>query len=274
MLDRKLIRKDVERVREGIRKKGVDFDLDHFLALDERMRELIKESETLKHERNVVSQEISRLKKEDKDAAELLESMRQTSGRIKDIEKELKDLSGELDGLSLVIPNIPHDSVPYGTCPDHNVEIRKWGELKDPAIQPRPHWEIGEELGILDLASASNLSGSGFIVLRNDGALMARALINLMLDVHRRQGYEEISVPYMVTRDCMIGTGQLPKLEDDMYICERDDLYLIPTAEVPITNIHRGAILEGDALPLKYTAFSPCFRREAGSYGQETRGLI
>ncbi len=274
MLDRKVIRKDPERVREGIRKKGVEFDLDGFLELDERLRSLITESERLKHERNVVSNEISRLKKEKKDATEILTAMKQTSVSIKEIDAEIKTISAQLDELALVIPNIPHDSVPYGTCPDHNVEVRRWGEIDEQPCSPMPHWEIGEKLGVLDLAAGSTLGGSGFIVLRGDGALLSRALINLMLDIHRRQGYEELSVPYLVTRDCMIGTGQLPKLEEDMYHCERDGLFLIPTAEVPVTNIHRGEILDGDRLTVRYTAFSPCFRREAGSYGQETKGLI
>lgn len=274
MLSRKFIRKDPESIREGIKKKGVDFDLENFLALDEKMRDLIRESEKFKHERNLVSQEISKKKKEKKDASDILAQMKETAKRIKEIDNELKQVSEELDRLSLEIPNIPHESVPYGTCPEHNVEVRRWGEFADLSFKAVPHWEIGERLGVLDLTAGSALSGRGFVVLRNNGALMARALINLMLDMHRRQGYEELSVPYMVTRDCMVGTGQLPKLEEDMYLCEKDDLFMIPTAEVPVTNIHRDTILDGDALPIKYTAFSPCFRREAGSYGQETKGLI
>jgi len=274
MLDRKTIRKDPERVREGIRKKGVDFALDEFIADDEKLRGLIKESEKLKHERNVVCEEVSRLKKQNKDASEIIGRMKKTADRIKEIDREQKKISDELDEAQLSIPNIPHETVPYGTCPDHNVVTRTWGEIEGPPETPLPHWEIGEKLGVLDLAAGARLSGRGFVVLRGDGALMSRALINLMLDVHRRQGYEELSVPYMVSRDCMVGTGQLPKLEEDMYLCEKDDLFLIPTAEVPVTNIHRECILDGGALPIKYTAFSPCFRREAGSYGQETRGLI
>ncbi len=274
MLDRKLIRKDPERVREGIRVRGVDFDLDSFLALDRRMRELIQETEKLKHERNIVSQQISSLKKEKKDASEALGRMKKTSQRIKEVDSELKRITQELDERTLSIPNIPHESVPYGTCPDHNVEVRRWGEIEEPPQKPLPHWEIGEKLGVLDFAGGAKLGGRGFVVLRGDGALFARALVNFMLDIHRRQGYVELSVPYMVTRDCMIGTGQLPNLEEDMYNCEKDDLFLIPTAEVPVTNIHREEILDGEGFPYKYTAFSPCFRREAGSYGQDTRGLI
>jgi len=274
MLDRKLIRKDPDRVREGLRKKGSSFDLDAFLALDGRQRVLIQESESLKHERNEVSQEISRLKKEHGDASALLERMKNNSDRIKEIDAELKETGEKLDELSLFIPNLPHDSVPYGTCPDHNVVVRRWGQIPERSFEPLPHWDIGEKLGVLDLASGSGLSGRGFVVLRGDGALLSRALINLMLDMHRKQGYEEISIPYVVTRDCMIGTAQLPKLAEDMYLCEKDDLFLIPTAEVPLTNIHRDKILDGGALPLKLTASSPCFRREAGSYGQDTKGLV
>jgi seryl-tRNA synthetase len=274
MLDRKIIRKEPDRVREGIKRKGADFDLDSFLSLDERVRTLIQEAERLKHERNVASQEISRIKKEKGDAGGILEQMKETAERIKAVDAEIKALSEKLDALSLGIPNLPHESVPYGTCPDHNVEVKRWGEIADPPFEALPHWEIGERLGVLDLTAGSALGGRGFVVLKDAGALLSRALINFMLDVHARQGYREISVPYMVTRDCMIGTGQLPKLEEDMYLCEKDDLFLVPTAEVPVTNIHRDSILDGVMLPIKYTAFSPCFRREAGSYGQDTRGLI
>ena len=274
MLDRKLIRKDPERVREGLRKKGAVFDLDGFLALDERLRALIQETENLKRERNEVSQEISRLKKEHGDASSLLQRMKQNSDRIKEVDAEIKGVSDRLDELALLVPNLPHDSVPVGTCPEHNVVRRQWGTIPEPAVAPRPHWEIGEKLGILDLAAGSNLSGRGFVVLRGDGALLSRALVTFMLDVHRAQGYEEVSVPYMVNRACMIGTGQLPKLAEDMYCSERDDLFLIPTAEVPLTNLYRESILDGARLPVKLTAASPCFRREAGSYGQDTRGLV
>ncbi len=274
MLDRKLIRKDPDRVREGLRKKGASFDLDAFLALDERQRSLIQESESLKHERNEVSQEISRLKKAQKDASAILERMKITSERIKEIDAELQEIADKLDGLSLFMPNLPHESVPYGTCPEHNVVVRRWGEIPEFSFEPLPHWDIGEKLGVLDLASGSTLSGRGFVVLRGEGALLSRALVNLMLDMHGKQGYEEVTVPYLVTRDCMTGTAQLPKLAEDMYLCEKDDLFLIPTAEVPLTNICRGRILDGGTLPMKFTASSACFRREAGSYGQDTKGLV
>ncbi|MDD4858566.1 MAG: serine--tRNA ligase, partial [Candidatus Krumholzibacteria bacterium] len=274
MLDRKLIRKDPDRVREGLRKKGVAFDLDGFLALDERQRSLIQETENLKHERNEVSQEISLLKKQGRDSSTILERMKKTSDRIKEIDAELKEISARLDELALFIPNLPHDSVPYGTCPEQNVVRRQWGVVPEPSCEPLPHWDIGEKLGILDVAAGSALSGRGFVVLRGDGALLSRALVNLMLDVHRSQGYTEMCVPYMVSRDCMIGTGQLPKLAEDMYLSEKDDLFLIPTAEVPLTNLFRGCMLGGERFPVKVTAATPCFRREAGSYGQDTKGLV
>ncbi len=274
MLDRKLIRKDPGAVREGIERKGVDFDLDAFLEMDERLRSLIVEVERLKHERNDASQKISESKKAGKDCVELISQMKNTAGRIKEIDGEIKQLKEDIDSLALGIPNLPHETVPYGTCPEHNVEKRRWGEIGELPFRPLPHWEIGEKLGILDMAAGSRLSGRGFVVLRGDGAMLSRALVSFMLDLHIKQGYEELNVPYMVTRECMVGTGQLPKLEEDMYLCEKDDLFMIPTAEVPVTNMHRESILEGNDLPIKYTAYTPCFRREAGSYGQETKGLI
>ena len=274
MLDRKLIRKDSAGVREGIKRKGGDFDLDSFLEMDQRLRSLIREVEQLKHDRNDASLKISERKKRKEDCEGFIAEMKNTSNRIKEIDGEIKELGDRIDSLALGIPNLPHETVPFGTCPDHNVETRRWGEIEEFPFRPLPHWEIGEKIGILDMAAGSRLSGRGFVVLRGDGALLARALTAFMLDLHIKQGYEELSVPYMVTRDCMVGTGQLPKLEEDMYLCEKDDLFMIPTAEVPVTNIHRESILECDALPIKYTASTPCFRREAGSYGQETKGLI
>ncbi len=274
MLDRKLIRKDPERVREGLRRKGVAFDLDAFLALDERQRALIQETETLKHERNDVSQEISRLKKEGKDAGPILERMKKTAERIREIDAELAQVAERIEALALQIPNLAHESVPVGTCPEHNVVRRAWGSIPEPAGETLPHWEIGERLGILDLAGGALVGGRGFVVLRGDGALLSRALVAFMLDTHRAQGYQEVAVPYLVTRACMVGTGQLPKLAEDMYAVEKDDLFLIPTAEVPLTNLYRESVIDGARLPVKVTAATPCFRREAGSYGQDTKGLV
>jgi seryl-tRNA synthetase len=274
MLDRKRIRNEPELIKEGIRKKGVQFDIDDFLELDANMRSLIQEVEELKHRKNVVSEKVAELKKKGEDASQIIEEMKETAGRIKDLDATIKEMSEELDRRSLAIPNIPHDSVPVGKCEEDNVEVDRWGEVNVMPFKPLTHWEIGEKLRILDLGRASKLGGRGFVVLKNDGAILSRALINFMLDIHKRQGYQELSIPFMVTRECMIGTGQLPKLEEDMYLCDRDDLFLIPTAEVPVTNLHREEILEGDLLPIKYTAYSACFRREAGSYGKDTRGMV
>ncbi len=274
MLDRKLLRKEPDRVKKGIADKGVEFDLDSFLSLDGRMRELLQETESLKQERNRVSMEISALKKDGKDASDHLARMKVTSNRIKEIDLDLKRIEEELEDLSLAIPNLPHETVPFGRSAQDNPEILRWGEPVEPAGKALPHWEIGENLGILDLGAGALISGRGFVVLRGDGALLSRALVNLMLDIHRKQGYEELSVPYLVNRASMTGTGQLPKMEDDMYHCEKDDMFLVPTAEVPITNIYAGAMIDFEELPIKCTAYSPCFRREAGSYGQDTRGLI
>lgn len=274
MLDRKLIRKDPERVLDGLRAKGVEFDIDEFLDLDVKMRDLIKETENLKQQRNAVSRNISSLKKKGEDASALMNEMKTNSARIKEIDSELKEIEGRICELEMGIPNIPHESVPSGTCDADNPEVRRWGEIPERPEDVLVHEEIGEKLGILDMSAGALISGRGFVVLRGDGARLSRALVSLMLDIHREQGYEELAVPYLVSRDSMTGTGQLPKMAEDMYHCEKDDLFLVPTAEVPLTNIYRDAMLDGGSLPIKATAFSPCFRREAGSYGQETKGLI
>lgn len=274
MLDRKLIRKDPEKVKKGVAAKGVDFDIDGLLELDTKMRDLIQETEKLKQRRNTVSKEISELKKQGGDATSLMEEMKENSARIKNIDGELKETEDKIGYLEQGIPNIPHESVPYGKCDLDNPEVRRWGDIPELPEKPLVHEEIGEKLGILDMGAGALISGRGFVVLRGDGARLSRALVSLMLDIHREQGYEELAVPYLVNRDSMIGTGQLPKMAEDMYHCEKDDLFLVPTAEVPVTNIYRDAMLEGAGLPIKATAFSPCFRREAGSYGQETKGLI
>ncbi len=274
MLDRKLIRKDPEKVKKGVAAKGVDFDIDELLELDTRMRDLIQETEKLKQRRNSVSKEISSLKKQGGNAEALMLEMKNNSSKIKVIDVELKDIEEKIGELELGIPNIPHVSTPPGTCPDDNPEVRRWGEIPDLPEKPLVHEEIGEKLGILDMAAGALISGRGFVVLRGDGARLSRALVSLMLDIHRQQGYEELAVPYLVSRDSMIGTGQLPKMAEDMYHCEKDDLFLVPTAEVPVTNIYRDAMIDGSSLPIAVTAYSPCFRREAGSYGQETKGMI
>lgn len=274
MLDRKLIRKDPEKVKKGVVAKGVDFDIDGLLELDTNMRDLIQETEKLKQRRNSVSKEISSLKKQGEDASALMEEMKANSARIKNIDGELKEIEEKISELEQGIPNLPHESVPFGKCELDNPEVRRWGDIPELPEKPLVHEEIGEKLGILDMGAGALISGRGFVVLRGDGARLSRALVSLMLDIHREQGYEELAVPYLVNRESMIGTGQLPKMAEDMYHCEKDDLFLVPTAEVPVTNIYRDAMLDGGNLPIKSTAFSPCFRREAGSYGQETKGLI
>ena len=274
MLDRKLIRKDPEKVKKGIVAKGVEFDIDGLLELEGWMRDLIQETEKLKQQRNTVSKNISTLKKQGEDASALMNEMKAKSAMIINIDGELKEIEEKIAELEQGIPNIPHESVPSGTCDKDNPEVRRWGDIPEQPGELLVHEEIGEKLGILDMSAGALISGRGFVVLRGDGARLSRALVSLMLDIHREQGYEELSVPYLVNRDSMIGTGQLPKMAEDMYHCEKDDLYLIPTAEVPVTNIYRDSMLYGADLPIKATAFSPCFRREAGSYGQETKGMI
>jgi seryl-tRNA synthetase len=275
MLDLKFIRNNPETVARGISAKKTDADIGALLDLDQKRRDLLAASENLKAERNRANQEIATAKKGGKPDPELIERMKELSGRIKALDTEVAGVEEELRKRQLAIPNLPHESVPPGESEQDNKEIKHWGEPKEFAYEPRPHWEIGEQLGILDGKRASKLAGSGFALFSGVGALLERALINWMLDVHTTgQGYTEVSTPFIATRDCMTGTGQLPKMEEDMYLVEADDLFLIPTAEVPVTNLHREEILDGSRLPLYYTAYTPCFRREAGSYGKDTRGLI
>jgi seryl-tRNA synthetase len=273
-LDRRLIRDDPDRVVRGIKSKNAGVDIEKVVALDGELLRNMKASDGLKHERNVKSDEVARLKRSGANADELHAYLKDLSQRIKDCESRDKELEAELDALLLTIPNVPHESVPVGADASQNVVRRTWGEVKEPFFEIKPHWEIGEALGILDLEAGRKVSGRGFIVFKRDGALLCRALINMMLDVHTRQGYSEVLVPYLVNRDSMVGTGQLPKLADDMYHCEIDDLFLIPTAEVPVTNLERDNFILAEDLPVKYTAYSPCFRREAGSHGADTRGLL
>jgi seryl-tRNA synthetase len=274
MLDKRLIRENPDIILQALKAKKVDLDLDRVIAKDRELLESMQSSEKLKHERNVKSEEIAQKKRSGEDASELHSYMKDISRQIKECEARERMLADEIGELMLAIPNIPHGSVPAGTSPEDNVEVRRWGEIPEPYDELRPHWEIGEELGILDLEGGRRVAGRGFIVFRNDGALLCRALINLMLDMHVAQGYQEMLVPYLANRNSMIGTGQLPKLAEDMYHCEIDDLFLIPTSEVPLTNLNRDMGISPDELPVKYTTYSPCFRREAGSHGADTRGLL
>jgi len=275
MLDLKYIRTHVEEVREALAKRGSDIDLTDFEKTDEERRSLLKDLEALRHRRNQVSDEIAAAKRRAEDASQMISDMKQVSSDIKSMESRLAAIEEGLGPFLMGIPNIPHESVPVGRDDSDNALIRTWGEIPETEFEMRPHWEIGEGLGILDFARAAKITGARFTLYRGAGALLERALINFMLDVHTREhGYTEVLPPFMVNADSMTGTGQLPKFEEDLFKIAGWNYYLIPTAEVPVTNIHREEILEEDKLPLYYTAYTPCFRSEAGSHGKDTRGLI
>lgn len=276
MLDVKLLRANLEEVKEKLKYRGEDLnDLDKFEDLDKRRRELIVETEQLKGRRNEVSQQIAMLKKEKKDADALITEMREVGEKIKGFDQELRSIEEELDLIMMTIPNIPHESVPVGESEDENVETRKWGEVRDFGFEPKPHWELAADLGIIDFERAGKVTGSRFVFYKGLGARLERALASFMLDLHvEEHGYTEMLPPYMVNRASMTGTGQLPKFEEDAFLINSEDYFLIPTAEVPVTNYHRDEILSGDELPISYAAYSACFRSEAGSAGRDTRGLI
>ena len=274
MLELKFMRENVEMLKEVLKNRNNSIDMDAFVALDSKRREVLSEVENLKRERNNVSAEIASLKKEKKDANHLIEKMGGVSAKIKELDAELAEIDAELTHIQMTIPNVYHSSTPIGPDEDHNVEIRKWGEPKKFDFEPKPHWEIGENLGILDFERGAKLSGSRFVLYRGSAARLERALINFMLDTHTLEhGYTENLTPFMVKAEVCEGTGQLPKFEEDMYKTT-DDMYLISTSEITMTNIHRKEILEQAELPKYYTAYSPCFRREAGSYGKDVKGLI
>ncbi|UII55976.1 serine--tRNA ligase [Cytobacillus spongiae] len=276
MLDVKLLRANFDEVKEKLNHRGEDLsDLGKFENLDVRRRELIVEAEKLKSRRNEVSQQVAQLKREKKDADALITEMREVGDQIKGLDEELRSVEEELDHLLLSIPNIPHESVPVGETEDDNVEARKWGEIKSFNFEPKPHWELADQLDILDFERAGKVTGSRFVFYKGLGARLERALFNFMLDLHTDEHeYKEILPPYMVNRASMTGTGQLPKFEEDAFLIENEDYFLVPTAEVPVTNLHRDEIIEGEQLPINYAAFSACFRSEAGSAGRDTRGLI
>jgi seryl-tRNA synthetase len=275
MLDLSFIRKNPEEVRRAVREKHEKVDVDQILKLDADRRGLIYQSEVLKKQLNEGSKKISQLKKQGQDASTLVEEMRVLSDKIKDLEKRLDQLTPEIDTLLLRIPNIPAPDVPKGEDASANVVVRTWGERRQFNFQPKPHWELGANLGILDLERGAKISGSGFPLFKGLGARLERALFNFMLDLHTsKHGYQEVFPPFLVNRASMTGTGQLPKMEEDMYKTAGDDLFLVPTAEVPVTNLHRDEILSPKELPIYYTAYTACFRREAGAYGKDTRGII
>lgn len=276
MLDRRELRNNFAKIKAKLQKRGEDLsELDNFGKLDERRRAIINEVEQLKAERNETSKKISELKREKKDASELIERMQQVSKQIKDLDHELNEIEEKLDTIMLGIPNIPHESVPIGEDEEDNEEVFKWGEIPQFSFEVQPHWDIGTNLGILDFERAAKVAGSRFVFYKGLGSRLERALINFMMDYHTDQhGYEEMIPPYIVNRTSMTGTGQLPKFEEDAFLIADWDYFLIPTAEVPVTNFHRDEILSLEDLPKKYVAYSACFRSEAGSAGRDTRGLI
>jgi len=275
MLDLKFVRNNLQAVQEMMAKRNYDLDIASFEALDQERRQRLTLLEELRHRRNQVSDKIAALKKRGEDASSLITEMKQVSADIKEHEKELPGYEEDVDRMLMLIPNFPHESVPVGVNEKDNPVVRTWGEVRQMDFEPLPHWEIGERLGILDFGRAAKLAGARFSLSRGLGAQLERALINFMLETHTKEhGYTEVLPPFMVNEAAMTGTGQLPKFKADLFKVEGWDLYLIPTAEVPVTNIHREEILADDQLPIYYVSYTPCFRSEAGSYGKDTRGLI
>jgi len=275
MLDINIVRNDIEKVKQAVINKNEKANLDSLLELDSKRKALLIECDDLRNKRNVTSKKISELKSEKQDASNVIQEMKGVSDNIKQLEVNIKTLTDELESILLKIPNIPASDVPVGQDPTSNVIVKTWGKRRVFPFTPLPHWEIGKALDILDFERAAKISGAGFTLYKGAGARMERALFNFMLDLHSQEhGYTEIFPPYLVNRSSMTGTGQLPKLEEDMYRIPEDDLFLIPTAEVPVTNIHSNEVLSVKDLPLYYTACTACFRREAGSHGKDTRGML
>jgi len=274
MLDMKYIRENLDEAERCLRTRGGVSYLDGFRELDDRRRSLLKDGESLKALRNTASDEIGRARDKSLVQDKILE-MREVSQKIKGLDEELGRVDDELQSFLLTVPNLPHATTPIGTSENENVQVRTWGKPHEPAFKAKPHWDIGEALGILDFERGAKITGARFTLYRGAGARLERALINFMLDLHTdMHGYQEVLPPFMVNRDSMTGTGQLPKFEEDLFKLVDPEFYMIPTAEVPVTNIHRGEILKRSDLPISYAAYTPCFRREAGSYGKDTRGLI
>ena len=271
MLDIKLIREKPELVRQALEKRGDSFALDGIIEIDGRYRSLLRQTEELRAKHNEASKQLSTTKEK---PPQLIAQMRELGEQISSLQQRTKEAKAELDSLVLELPNMPHPSVPLGGGPADNVVVRAWGKPAEFAFKPLPHWELGEKLGIIDFQQGVKLSGTRFYVLKGLGAHLQRALISFMLDIHvREHGYKEIYPPFMVRRECMIGSGNLPKFGDNLYHDEEDDFWFIPTAEVPLTNLHRDEILTADDLPLRYVAYTPCFRREKMAAGTDTRGI-
>lgn len=278
MLELRFVRENIDQVRDMLKKRNMDDTrIDDFEKFNRERLELLGEVETLRNKRNTVSAEIAELKKKGDDAEAMIVATRETGSRIKELEKRLGVIEEEVSDIVMGIPNLCDDSVPLGVDESENQEIRQWGEIPRFDFEPRPHWEVGVDLGVLDFARAAKLAGARFALLKGFASRLERALINFMLDLHtQKHGYEEVLPPFLVNTETMTATGQLPKFADDLFktsVSDRD-LWLIPTAEVPVTNIHRDETLSEKELPIKYCAYTPCFRSEAGSYGKDTRGLI
>ncbi|HMK77513.1 MAG TPA: serine--tRNA ligase [Thermodesulfobacteriota bacterium] len=275
MLEAKYIREHLDEVRERLALRGQAVNLDQFVLIDGERRKTIQEWERLRALQKKVSDEVSKKKRAGQDASELIEEMKKVSQDLKGLDGVIEEKEKALQDFLLTIPNLPHASVPKGRDSSDNVEVKRWGEIPKFDFEPKAHWDLGEELGILDFKNGAKITGARFTLYWDLGAKLERALINFMLDLHTREhGYREVLPPFMVNRTSMTGTGQLPKFEEELFKVEGTDYFLIPTAEVPVTNIHQDEVLEEKVLPLYYTAYTPCFRKEAGSYGKDTRGLI
>ena len=275
MLDLRFVRSNLDLITNMLKDRGYDLDLCKFQSLDEKRRSILASLEELRYRRNKASDQIAAMKKAGEDTSSLISEMKIVSGEVKEIEAELPEIVDQLNNLLMLVPNVPHESVVVGKNADDNPVVRRWGKIRDFDYSPLPHWEIGERLNILDFSRAAKIAGSRFSLQCGLGATLERALINFMLDIHtNHHGYTETLPPFLVNSVSMTGTGQLPKFREDLFKVDGWDLFLIPTAEVPVTNIHRDEILSFDELPIKYVSYTPCFRSEAGSYGKDTKGLI
>jgi seryl-tRNA synthetase len=275
MLSVKLVEEQPDLVRQKMALRGMEVDLDEFLSLSQDRKAMLCRIEDLRYELNKTSKQIGQMKKTGEDASDIIAAMKKISDEIKSLDDQYKDIEVNLQTLLLNIPNIPHESVPEGLSPDKNVEVRSFGEKPTFSFPAKPHWELGKELGILDFERAAKLAGSRFAIYLGAGALLERALINFMLDIHTREkGYTEVIPPFIANAESLIGTGNLPKFEEDLFKIRGQEWYLIPTAEVPLTNMYREEILDSTILPQRFVAYTPCFRSEAGSYGKDIRGLI
>ncbi len=275
MLDSKFVLENIDFVKNRIESRGVTIDFDAFSRLSRERKDVLKQVEKWRFEKNKASEEISRMKRKGQDGDEKILEMRKVGEKIRDLEERLKVFDQEIKSTLLNVPNIPHDSVPVGTTPEENQEVRRWGEIPQFPFEPKAHWDVGENLSILDFERASKITGARFALYMGAGASLERALINFMIDIHVKEGgFKEVLPPFIANADSLTGTGNLPKFKDDLFKLEGYDWYLIPTAEVPLTNIFRNEILPGEFLPRRFVAYTPCFRSEAGSYGKDVRGLI